>query len=279
MDLNDLNWDDIRVFVATARAQSFRQAAANLRMSHPTVRRRLESLEETTGLKLFQRGVDGLHPTLEGQELLEAATAVEGAMQSLARRAQAADTRMHGPVTLTAPPPMARLLLPDLAAFSQEHPGIRLIIKASSAVFDLARMEADVAIRAMYDGRQPDPSLIGRKAITGSWAVYGQPGATHWLSPHDDPAWVKGTPFPNAPVRAVIQDVALLAQACRDGMGMARLPCFLMDKVPNLTQPEKVYDVWVLVHPDLRRNPRLKIIRDALVAALQRHQHLFDGPT
>jgi DNA-binding transcriptional LysR family regulator len=280
MHAEDLNWDDVWVFAITAQCHSFRQAAQRLGMSHPTVRRRLGSLEESTGLTLFHRGVDGLHPTLDGQELLEAANDVERAMQALARRARAADAGMRGRVTVTVPPPVARLLACDFTDFAEAWPDIELIVDTSTAFADLGRMEADVAIRVMIGGRSPDEALAGRRATAAHMAIYGHSSATHWIASAPGPDWVTETPFPDLPVRCVMGDASVRLQACRAGVGVAELPCFQGDPhIPRLTAPRQAFEVWVLVHPDLRRNPRLKVFRDAMVDALRRHGPLMRGET
>ena len=50
-----MNWDDLKVLLALSRAGSTRKAAAMLAVSNTTVMRRLESLEEQVGGRLFDR--------------------------------------------------------------------------------------------------------------------------------------------------------------------------------------------------------------------------------
>ena len=73
-------------------------------------------------------------------------------------------------------------------------------------------------------------------------------------------------------------DGALLRSACAAGLGMARLPCFLADgHLERRTEPEPGLDIWVLVHPDLRRNPRLRLFRDMVVDALKQQRDRLEG--
>ena len=52
-------------------------------------------------------------------------------------------------------------------------------------------------------------------------------------------------------------------------MGISLLPSLLGDgEVPRLTKRNKAFDVWLLVHPDLRRKPRLRLFREAMMDAL-----------
>ncbi len=63
---------------------------------------------------------------------------------------------------------------------------------------------------------------------------------------------------------------ALQRTACARGLGLSQLPCFFAEPtLVRVTEPEPAFDIWVLVHDDLRKSPRLKAFRDAMVDALQ----------
>ena len=280
MRIQDLNWDDVRVFLTAMRASSLREVAEELGISHPTAGRRVSALEKRLGLLLFHRRSDGLHPTPEALTLAAAAEDVERAMLALGRVAQAADPELRGPVVVTVPQALATdLLMPDFVAFSQRWPQIELEVLASSAIRDLAQREADVAIRIVPVGQLPGEDLAGRKAAVAWQAVYGTGEA--WIGWRDGPQSLSaaGEPDPDGlPVRGVMGDLPLQRAACAAGLGLARLPCFYADPhLPRRSEPEPGGDIWVLVHPDLRRNPRLRIFRDAIVAALDQHRTRLSG--
>jgi len=67
----ELDWDHLRIFLAVMRSASLRQAAERLGVSHPTIRRRLESLEGKLGLHLFDRRNDVVAFQQAAQPLLE----------------------------------------------------------------------------------------------------------------------------------------------------------------------------------------------------------------
>lgn len=270
MNANDLNWQDVHFFAVAARSDSYRQAAARLGTTHPTVRRRVASLEAATGFKLFQRDVPGLKPTLEGLELLKAASEAERVMEGFARRARAADAAVRGPITATMPISVALGLAPALEAFSTAWPEISLTIDTRPGFADLGAMEADVAIRAVSPKRQLDPSLAGRKAAVARQAVYGSPESRCWIASTPNPTWATSTPFPELPIRFVMPEPVLRLDACRRGLGLAILPCFVADPhLPRQSEAMDGYSLWVLVHPDMRDNPRLKLFREAMVQALR----------
>jgi DNA-binding transcriptional LysR family regulator len=278
--IDELDWDHLRVFLATMRSGSLRGAAERLGLTHPTARRRLGALEEQLGLQLFERRRDGLHPTLEASELQEAAEAVERAVQSLGRAAQAAKPELRGPVRVTLPNVVASdLLMPDLVAFSKRWPQIDLRIDPAYEVKSLDRGDADVAIRAMRHGKRPDEHLTGRLAATASRAVYGRGDCwIGWTGGDDDADWIKDTPFPDLPARGAINEPTLQRAACAAGMGLSLLPCFFAEPLlERRTEPQPFTDLWVLVHPDLRRSPRLRLFRDFMVDALKRHKPRLEG--
>ncbi len=278
--VDELDWDHLRVFLATMRAGTLRAAADTLELSHPTARRRLGALEEQLGLKLFERRRDGLHPTLEAEELRGAAEEVERAVHALGRIAQAADPALRGPIRVTAPDIVAsELLMPDFVAFSRRWPELDLRVDISYQVADLDKREADVALRAIPSGKLPAQHLTGRKAATSYHAVYGEGEQwIGWRGEQEDRVWIRDTPFPDLPIRGALNDPALQRAACAAGMGLTMLPCFYADPtLPRRTTPKPHFDLWILVHPDLRRSPRLRAFRDFIVEAIGRHRPQLEG--
>lgn len=141
-------WDDVAVFVAVADTGSTARAAKRLRMSQPTVSRRVAQLEERLGVVLFERKVTGASPTAVGERLLEPARRMAEWAGELERAAPGADHRPRGVVRITAPPGVAWELLAPLAGLLQkELPLVRLEVQARVQYADLVRREADLALR------------------------------------------------------------------------------------------------------------------------------------
>jgi len=277
---SDLNWDDVRLFLAVLRAGSLRAAASRLDVTRPTVSRRLAGLEHKLGVALFDRRPDGLHATTAAGALRPRAEAVETAMSGLTRAAQGADPELQGTVRVTVPAIAAsELLIEDFAGFCERWPQIELVISGAYNLESLAQQQADVAIRFMPLGVAPDSDLHGRMVGNAYVAVYGRADA--WIGQvggDGDRAWVSKTPWPDLPVRGAILDGDLQRRACALGMGMARIPCFFGDgHLERRTEPEPGLDIWVLVHPDLRRNPRLRLFRDMVVESLKRQRDRLEG--
>ena len=75
-----MNWDDVRVFLAVARAGQILSAARRLELNHATVGRRLTSLEAAIGAKLLHRRPNGCELTERGRTFLSKAERMEAAM-------------------------------------------------------------------------------------------------------------------------------------------------------------------------------------------------------
>ncbi|MBZ4334228.1 LysR family transcriptional regulator [Corallococcus interemptor] len=148
----DISWDDARLFLAIAETGSFSGAARRLRIGQPTVSRRLAALEYAVGSALFRRSVEGAALTAAGERLLVPAKKMAEWAGELHRAAESADSAPRGIVRVTATPYMSFDFLAPFAAFvAQKHPGLRLEVQSQIQYLDLARGEADLALR----GRPP----------------------------------------------------------------------------------------------------------------------------
>ena len=275
-----LDWDTVRVFLATMRTSSLRAAATTLGTTHPTVRRKLDQLELQLGVTLFENHPQGLRATAAAADLLGTAEAIEANVQALRRRAHAMSPTLDGTIRVSMPSLLAsHLLMPDLEAFARRWPQVRLILEPSDTVVDLDRREADVAVRVLPLGQPPANHLVGRKAGTVFAATYGSDHQwIGWWEDDREQARLADTPFSDRPVGMVVADVGLQLAACRAGMGLSELPCFLAEPdLPRHTPPRPSHDLWVLVHPDLRRAPRLRLFRDAMVEAIGGHRARLEG--
>ncbi len=147
----EADWDDLRIFLAVARAESLSGAGRALRLDPATVGRRIARLEVALGTALFAKSPQGYAATAEGQRLFEEALRVEDAMAGAlgAARGQGggAAGKLSGQVRIGAPDGCANYLLPGVVAgLGAEHPGLELQIVALPRVVNLSRREADLAI-------------------------------------------------------------------------------------------------------------------------------------
>lgn len=151
-----MNWDDLRVFLAVARAQSLSGAHQNLRLDPATLSRRITRLESAMGTALFVKSPQGYALTDAGAALMVRAEAAEAAIRS-DQTVHPAQDGLTGQIRIGAPDGCANFLLPQVCArIGRDHPGLDIQIVALPRVFNLSRREADMAISvsAPKTGRQ-----------------------------------------------------------------------------------------------------------------------------
>jgi DNA-binding transcriptional LysR family regulator len=144
----DISWDDLRLFLAVADAGSLTAAARRLKMTQPTASRRLLDLESTVGEALFVRDASGARLTSFGERMVEPARRMAEWAGETERVAQRAQTKPHGVVRITAPPGIAFDFVAPFAGWLRSKvPEIQLEVLSTVNYLDLARREADLALR------------------------------------------------------------------------------------------------------------------------------------
>ncbi len=293
-----MDWDDLRHFLALARLGSVRGAGAALGVSHSTVARRVEALEVRLAARLFDRTRDGYSLTEAGRSMLVTAERVEGEVAAIERGIVGTDERLAGPVAITCCDPfVSALLLRELRPFCDDHPGIELRLTTDGRPFDLAKREADLAIRALARGVSPPEHLIGQRVaplVVCSYVAREHESRFDPEIPGSEPRWVAfddrrqldplvaGGRYPSVPTWGSFSTLDLLVQAATAGFGLVILPTYVGDPNPalrRLTHPDlrHVADLWLLCHPDLRDNARFTAVRARVRAAFERHQPRFVG--
>ena len=116
-----MNWNDLKVCLAVARDGSIRAAASRLGVNHATVSRRINALEEQLGVRLFDRLPSGYVCTPYGEDMFREAQHLEETVHSLERRLIGQDANLTGDIRVTIPSTLARLFMPDFAAFAERH--------------------------------------------------------------------------------------------------------------------------------------------------------------
>lgn len=165
------NWSDIRVFLAVLRTGSTLAASRTLGMAQPTVARRIEALEHTLGLTLFDRDTRGFRPTEAALALQTSAEAVEMNANALAEAAATLKSTASKAIRFTGVPEVfSENFAAILSDFTDQHPEITFDFLATPDTLDMAKGEADVAIR--YTNEITDPNLICRKISEANVTLY-----------------------------------------------------------------------------------------------------------
>ena len=164
-------WDDVKYLLAVARHGSTLAAANALKLSQSTVKRRIAELERSLGCELVKRHATGYRLTEFGGELLPYAEQIERAARAFEQRKATIDRGEAGLIRVTCPEPIVYRIMKSalLDRFHARHPTLRVEFVMSDQYIDLARGDADVALRS---GDVDDDVLVGRRIADSLWSVY-----------------------------------------------------------------------------------------------------------
>jgi DNA-binding transcriptional LysR family regulator len=285
-----MEWSDVRIFLAVMRSGTLGGAARSLRLSHPTVGRRVRALEEATGQTLFQRTADGHVLTEEGRAIVALAEQMEEGALAMERRLAGQEQQLRGSLRISSADWFGAYVLPPIIAdFTSAYPGVDVEILTGTRLFSLAQRESDIAFRIVpFD----TADIVQRRLASLNYGVYVAAdapapvfgdGTGFRLITHDtstgqfpDIAWLLES-FPNAEPVMRSNNRNVQARMCRQGVGIAVLPRAVGRQIPELREldlpsapPSR--DIWMGYHRDLKHLQRLRtfigVVESHLRAAL-----------
>lgn len=289
-----MNWDDFRLVRAIAEARSLVGAADSLDLNHSTVFRRLGQIEAELGRSLFERSRSGYAPTEAGAEMIDLANSMADGVLAFERRIAGKDERPRGLLRLTTTDSLyGCLLAPILATFLDAYPDIRLELVISSAALNLARRDADIALRASAD---PDETLVGRKVAPLGFGVYAAANSRYaridpmgeearfigFLPPIDESEagrWLDAN-VSAARIASRVNTMMVAAHSAAAGLGFAVLPCVIGEHTPGLVRRAPAPSsaaLWLLTHADLKNAARVRAFMDHAWAHLSKQRALIAG--
>lgn len=290
-----LNWDDLKFFLAICRQGSVRSAAEVLDVNHATVSRRINSFELALGQRLFERTTQGYVRTKLGDEIYAEASYLEERLSTVERKIAGKDEEISGDIRVTFADQLGvDILMPGLAEFCRKYPNVELDIADSTKLLNLANREADVAFRVV---EEPPEYLIGRKLAVIHRACYIAKSLQHKL---DEPDWLEqqqwmgwtdkqrkpigkvAKEYPKLNSKHKIANGFLRISACKQGLGVAILPCFMADLEPDLVRvppytTEGKFNLWLLSHPDLRKNVKIQTFVRFMTDYMASKKDLIEG--
>jgi DNA-binding transcriptional LysR family regulator len=287
----NLDWNDVRMFLALCRARTVGSAAATLGIDASTVSRRLVALEAAMDASLFDRGRDGVSPTKAAEDLLPVAEEIEQAMLRFMNATELLEREVSGLVRITCPADVAEVVVvPFLRELFTRHPALSLELTPGEALLDLTRREADIALRTVRPTRG---DLLVTKLAALRWVAAASPELARELGTiraWPDAPWITwGERLAQIPparwleghakgVTPILRSDSLRVQlsAVSTGVGAALLPEPSLEHyglVPlklgaSLRESAAGWpadELYLVTHRALRDVPRVRVVWDLLL--------------
>ncbi|MGD9914063.1 MAG: LysR family transcriptional regulator [Rhizobiaceae bacterium] len=292
-----MNWDDVRIFLAVARAGQILGAARRLDLNHATVSRRVAALEEALKTKLFRRLTTGSELTPAGERFLAVAERMEADM--IAARAEIAGEGedVSGTVRIGAPDGFGvTFLAPRLGALTAQHRDLKVQLVPVPRSFSLSRREADIAITVE---RPTEGRLVAQKLVDytlGLWASTGYaeanslPVSAAELSRHRlvgyVPDLVIAPTLDYASEFAADWDASFAissalgqTEAVRSGAGIGILHNFIARRTPDLVPVKAMPPIrrsyWLVYHESVRPLRRIQAVASFIADAVEKERASF----
>lgn len=292
------NWEDLRCFLAVAENGSLSAAARQLKISQPTMGRRIKALEKQMNARLFSPSADGYALTTLGVKIYEVARQMEQAVLSVERHLSGAEGELAGRVSIATTECIAVAWLVDqIPVFKRRYPGIEIDIVTGIKMHNLSRRETDIALRVGQPGRE---KLVRRRIGEVTFGLYG---SERYLTQHGQPTRLSELPdqafVDSAGELANLAQVQLLRQAAsgaavpircdhlltqlalaRTGLGLIAMPKYLTGLAPELRrilpdQFETRLSIWTLTHHDLKDAAPVRAVREFIAESVRRDQSIF----
>lgn len=281
-----MNWDDIKFFLAVAKYKTLRKAAKELDVDQATVGRRINSLEKNLGSKLFVRKPTEFSLSDFGSTLLSDVEIIEKKITDIKRKSILGDNDLSGTVSIATTDTIAyNYIIPAIYSIIKKHPRIKIKLSTSVSFSDISSLKSDIAIR----GSRPTSSeLITKRLATIRMAFYASNDLTlnssinsiddikatkqlimfnrelvprHWntLFTHD---------VEDSDVALECDSQLMIIEAVKNSVGVGLISKFIAEKdnslVNILPQYEDSVDIWLVMHPDIKKSSRVRAVIDEI---------------
>lgn len=287
MDAQPLDWSDLQLLVSVSGAGSMLRAARRLGLAASTISRRMSQLERAVGTPLVERGPAGVRLTAAGVALADCGTELGFGVARALRELPRPDAQLTGVVRISAGDGFAGPIVAAMRAMAARHPRVRYELALEDKVVNLARREADIAIRTV---NHRESSLVYRKVATLAYGLFAdasylaERGSPRRLSDLSKHTWLGfAAPLDRLPAQRWLQKqcghapslstttFAGLQAAARAGLGIAALPLVtvappLVALLPETELP--ALPVWLVFNHDARKQPHIAAFLELLRAEL-----------
>lgn len=292
-----MNWDDVRIFLAVARAGQILGAARRLELNHATVSRRVVALEEALNTKLFRRLTTGSELTPAGERFLEVAERMEADMISARAEIAGEGDAVSGTVRIGAPDGIGVAFLASrLGALTAMHRDLKIQLVPVPRSFSLSRREADIAITVE---RPSEGRLVAGKLVDYTLGLFasrayaeenGLPQTVAELANHRlvgyvpdlvvSPSLDYAAEFsPDWNAGFSISSSLGQVEAVRAGAGIGMLHTFIARSHPDLVPVPAAKPIrrayWLVYHESVRPLRRIQTVAGYITKAVEAERALF----
>jgi DNA-binding transcriptional LysR family regulator len=271
---------DLELVLGLVRGTSLAAAGERLGVDASTVFRSLQRIERGLGQPLFERTRAGYRPLELALALAAHAEQVEAQLDAARAAARQEPGAVTGSVRITTTDTVLHgLVAPALKALQAAHPLLAFELQAGNELANLARRDADIAVRAT---RRPPAHLVGRHVGAIRMALFTarsgpvqqladvEAGRAVWIAPddalpdHPTVGW-RRRHFPRAAPTYRVNSIQSVAELVARGLGVGLLPLFLAQdraELMPLTEPleECQSELWLLAHPESRHLRRVATV-------------------
>jgi DNA-binding transcriptional LysR family regulator len=267
-----MDWDNVRVFLAVARAGQFVAAAKRLKLDHATVSRRIAALEAALGAKLFDRRTTGAKLTGAGERFLSAAEQMESAFLHAQGEISGVDLELAGDVRIGAPDGFSTYYLTGK-------------LREIDVVVGLDKPEA-----GRFVARKLTDYTLGIYASAAYVKRHGAPADVDALRRHRLIGYVEEHAFSTAldyvrelfdgaPTSFECASTVTQIEALRAGAGLGVVHDFIARRFKDLVRvlPERRASraYWLVTHEDTRGLGRIRAVTEHLAKAAARDRATF----
>ena len=293
----NLNWDDMRFFLALCRTHSFVSAAQELKVTHTTVARRISALEASLQTQLFQRTEKGCQITPAGEDLLPYAENLESTVINLEERIAGQDNQLSGCIRIGTPDGIGNCFLASrLSKFQINHPALEVELIPVPMYYSLSKREIDILVTVH---RPKAGSFIARKLTNYKLGLFATEEylecrpeiiiredlrGHRFIGYIDDLLFDQDLRFMDEfypGVTPIFRTSTVIAQlnAVVAGAGIGVIPYFMAHAEKNLVPVLPEHNIerayWLQVNPDSRQIARVRTTIDFIVDQISSGQDRF----
>jgi len=287
--MQDSNWDDLRFILAVGRLPTFTAAARHLGVNESTVARRIARYETHMNTRLFERRMGMLQPTDACMELILRAERVEIEVQAAEGMLTGSNDRAEGTVRVTAVPIIANhVLVPALPRLLNQHRDLQIELIADGRDLNLVNREADIAIRLTRPANDIHATVkrVGQLTYATYSATSHANKTLPWITYSDNLEDLPQAKLMagemakahNTKPQLRVNDAEMLLHSIKKGLGKSMLPVAVGSRTAGIIRigddaKTVTREVWLLVHPDLKDQIKIRVVIDWLTATLEQTSH------